>query len=281
MDFDRVGLDAELRPADDLVQRPGRLLPRRLLRLLVLARRARGRRHGGGDRLRLLGRARAAARVLRPHALPDLRGRRRLRLAGPAALLRLLRGDDDPALRPDRRLGRAGPAGGDGQVRHLHDGGLAAHARRGHRLRALEGLVRPRRHGHEQQHLALPRLRDRVRGQGAALPVPRLAAGRLPRVVARGRGRALGRDLEGGDLRLHPHLLRQVPRAVRRLPQRDPRARGRRPRLRIAPGLPRSGHPRRDRVLEPRADGPDHDRRLRREHRGRRAARSCSRSTTA
>ena len=29
-----------------------------------------------------------------------------------------------------------------------------------------------------------------------------------------------GRDLEGGDLRLHPDLLREVPRAVRRLPQR-------------------------------------------------------------
>ena len=86
-----------------------------------------------------------------------------------------------------------------------------------------------------------------------------------PEVAAR----ALGRDLEGGDLRLHPHLLREVPGAVRRLPERDPRARRRRARLRIAACVPRSGHPRRDRVLEPRADGPDHDRRLRRELRGR------------
>ena len=70
---------------------------------------------------------------------------RRLLLAGRAALLRLLRGDDDPALRPDRRLGRAGPAGSDGQVRHLHDGGLAADARGRDRLRPRAGHVRPDR----------------------------------------------------------------------------------------------------------------------------------------
>ena len=56
--------------------------------------------------LRLVGRPRAAARVLRADALPDRRGRRRLHRAGPAALLRVLRGDADPALRADRRLGR-------------------------------------------------------------------------------------------------------------------------------------------------------------------------------
>ena len=67
---------AELRPAGDVVQRPRRLVPRRLLRVLVLAGRARGRRDGGCDRLRLLGRARAAARVLRADAVPDLGGRR-------------------------------------------------------------------------------------------------------------------------------------------------------------------------------------------------------------
>ncbi len=132
----------------------------------------------------------------------------------------------------------------------------------------------------ERQHLALPRLRRRVRGQGAALPAPRLAAGRLPRVVARGRRRALGRDLEGRDLRIHPDLLRRVPGAVRRLAQRDPRARRDRARLRLAARVPRARHPRRDRLLEPCADGADHDRRLRQGRRSASAARSCSPSTT-
>ena len=67
--------------------------------------------------------------------------------------------------------------------------------------------------GHEHERLALPRLRDRVRGQGAALPVPRLAARRLPRVVARGGRPALGRDLEGGRVRLPADRDREVPRA--------------------------------------------------------------------
>ena len=44
------------------------------------------------------------------------------------------------------------------------------------------------RDGHELERLALPRLRDRLRGQGAALAVPRLAPGRLPRVAVRGAG---------------------------------------------------------------------------------------------
>ena len=71
--------------------------------------------------------------------LPDRGGRRRLRRAGPPPLLRLLRGDADPALRPDRRLGRRRAARRDGQVRHLHDGGLAADAGRDHRLRLQQG----------------------------------------------------------------------------------------------------------------------------------------------
>ena len=59
----------------------------------------------------------------------------------------------------------------------------------------------------ERQHVDLPRFARRVRDQGAALPAPRLAAGRLPGVVARGGGGAVGRDLEGRGLRLHPDLL--------------------------------------------------------------------------
>ena len=103
------------------------------------------------------------------------------------ALLRDVRGDADPALRARRRVGRRGTARRDVQVRRVHDGGLAADARLDHRARALAGDVRPRRLGHELVELDLPRLRRRVRGQGAALPVPRLAAGRVPRGVAGGR----------------------------------------------------------------------------------------------
>ena len=72
--------------------------------------------------------------------------------------------------------------------------------------------------GDERQRLDLPRLRRRVRGQGAALPVPRLAAGRVPRVAARGLGGALRRRLEGGRVRLPAHRDPEVPRADRRLP---------------------------------------------------------------
>ena len=43
--------------------------------------------------------------------------------------------------------------------------------------------------GTSSLELDLPRLRGRVRRQGAALPVPRLAAGRVPRGVAGGRRR--------------------------------------------------------------------------------------------
>ena len=114
-DFD-AGRPA-VRAAAAVVQRPARLVPRRRVRLLALARRAHRRRDGGRDRLRLLGGTRTAARVLRADALPHGRDRRRLRRAGPAALLRVLRGDADPALRARRRLGRPGPARRDGEVR--------------------------------------------------------------------------------------------------------------------------------------------------------------------
>ena len=67
--------------------------------------------------------------------------------------------------------------------------------------------------GAEHERLALPRLRDRLRGQGAVLALPRLAARRLPRVAARGRRAALGRDLEGRRLRVPADRARQVSRA--------------------------------------------------------------------
>ena len=240
--------------------RLARLVSRRRVRLLALARRAHRRLHGGGDRLRLLGRARPTARVLRPDALPHRSDGRRVRRTGPAALLRVLRGDADPALRPHRRVGRRGPARRDGEVRHLHDGRLAPHARRADRLRAEGRHVRPRRRADEREPLDLPRLHVRVRDQVAALPVPRLAARRVSRGAARGERRALGRDREGGPVRDAADRDHEVPRADVVLPHHDPRARGRGAHLRIAARVPRAGLPRRRRVLVACAIRADRDR---------------------
>ena len=93
--------------------------------------------------------------------------------------------DADPALRPHRGLGRRELPGGDDQVRHLHDGRLAAHARLDRRARAVAGHVRPDADGDERKRRHVPRLRDRVRHQGAAVALPRLAARRLPRKLRR------------------------------------------------------------------------------------------------
>ena len=128
------------------------------------------------------------------------------------------------------------------------------------------GHVRPDEARAEHERLALPRLRDRLRDQGAALAVPRLAARRLPRVAARGCRAALGRDLEGRRLRVPADRDRQVPRA-RPTTSASPIlvARGDRARLRLAARVPGARHPRRRRVLLARADGADHLRPLRRE----------------
>ena len=214
----------------------GRLLPG----LLDLAGRPDDRGHVRFDRLRRLDGARPAARLLRPDAVPDRRDRRRLHGPGPAPLLRVLGGDADPAVRPDRRVGRARPAERDDQVRYLHDGRLAADAGRGDRLRPPGRDVLDDHRRDERERLDLPRLRRRVRRQGAALPVPRLAAGRLPRVASGGLGRAVGRDLEGGRVRLPAHLLLALPGGRARLPHADPRAGGDRADLRLAARVPRA-----------------------------------------
>ena len=170
----------------DLAEGSRRLVLRRLLPgLLGVAGRADRRRDGRCDRLRLLDGPRPAPRLLRDDAVPDRRDRRRVHLTGSAPLLRLLGGDADPAVRPDRGVGRPGPAERDDQVRHLHDGRLAADARGDHRLRAPGRDVLDGHRRDERQRLDLPRLRGGVRRQGAALPVPRLAAGRVPRVAGR------------------------------------------------------------------------------------------------
>ncbi len=235
------------------------------LRLLALARRPDRDLRRRRVHVRLVGRPRAPTGVLRAAALPHRLGCRRLRLAGPAALLRLLRGDADPALRDDRGLGRSGAAARHDHVRRLHGRRLATDAGRDHRLREPAGHVRPDEAHPEHERLALPRVRNRLRDQGAALAVPRLAARCLPRVAARGFRAALGRDLEGRRLRLPADRDRQVPGARPSLPRRDPLARGDRAHLRLAPRLPGARHPRRDRVLLAGADGADHLRPVRRE----------------
>ena len=67
-----------VRAAGVVVQRPERLVPRRDVRLLALARRPDRRRDGRGDRVRVPRRARPAARLLRADADADRRDRRRL-----------------------------------------------------------------------------------------------------------------------------------------------------------------------------------------------------------
>ena len=263
-----------------VVRRPRRHLHRRLLRLLALARGAHRRRRRGVDRLRRLGRPREGPRLLRADALPDRRRRRRLRRPGSPPLLRLLRGDADPDLRARRRLGRPEPDRGDGHVRHLHDGGLAADARVDRRLRALAGHVQPDRLGHERQRVGLPRLHDRVRGQGAAAAVPRLAADGVHRGPARGRRAALRRRLEGRRLRAGLDRAAALPGAGAELAHRRARARRRRPRLRLDPRVPAAGRARRHRVLVDGPDEPDRARDLRRRRPRPRRARSSTRSAT-
>ena len=72
----------------------------------------------------------------------------------------------------------------DRQVRDLHDGRVVADARGDRRLRHHAGHLLARRGRDERQPVDLPRVRDRVRRQGAAVPVPRVARRRLPRVDA-------------------------------------------------------------------------------------------------
>ena len=141
------------------------------------------------------------ARLRGAHAPAGVRGRPAARGARSRALLRRLRGDDRPARAADRGLGRPEPRARLDPLRDLHARRLAADADRRDHARAAGRLVRPGEDRHERLALAVPRVHGRVRDQGAALPVPRLGAGRLPRVAARGRGAALGRRLEGGRLR--------------------------------------------------------------------------------
>ena len=88
------------------------------------------------------------------------------------------------------------------------------------------------------EHLDLPRLRRRLRREGAALAVPRLAARRLPGVAARSGGRPLRRHLEDRRLRLPRHRRPVLPGARGGLANRGPRAGVDRARLRLPACLP-------------------------------------------
>ena len=109
--------------------------------------------------------------------------------------------------------GRAGSS--DARRRALHDGRVAADARLDRRfgLRTERSPSPPR--ARATNHLALPRLPLRLPDQGAAVPVPRLAAvAAYPRSAGRGDRRPLGRDREGGDVRDAAHRHYEVPRAA-------------------------------------------------------------------
>ena len=201
-------------------------------------------------------------------------------VAGSDPLLRLLRGDVDPDLRARRGLGRAGPHEGDADVRALHDGRLAADARRDHRLRDLAGDVPARGDRDELERPDLPRLHGRLRREGAAPPLPRLAPRRVHRGAARGRGAPLGCRLEGGGVRPRLDRAPPLPPAGRRLAQRRARPRRGDARLRLRPRLPPAGRARRDRVLVDGPDGPDRARHLRGQRPRARRRRSCTRSAT-
>ena len=75
-------------------------------------------------------------------------------------------------------------------------------------------LARLERAGVEHREAAVPRLHDRVRDQGAAVPVPHLAARRAHRGTDRGLGRAGRRHPEDGRLRVPALLVRAVPEGL-------------------------------------------------------------------
>ena len=94
--------------------------------------------------------------------------------------------------------------------------------------------------------LALPRVHVRVPDQGAAVPVPRLAAGLVPRGAAGGDARVLsGVIAKAGRLRDAADRDHEVPGADVVLPERGARARRGDARLRVAARVPCGRLPRR------------------------------------
>ena len=122
------------------------------------------------------------------------------------------------------------------------------------RVRAVPGHVQPDRRGHERQRLGLPRLPRRLRGQGSAPAVPRLAADRLHRGSTRGGRTPLGRGVEGSRVRSRLDRAPALSGSCRGLAHCRARARRGWTRLQLAARVPPTGRARRDRVL---VDGPD------------------------
>ena len=160
--------------------------------------------------------------VLDLHPRPRGGDDRRLRVARPVPVLRLLGRDAHPDVLPDRDLGLR-PADLRGvQVHALHDGGERAdarrhpgarlHAQRGHReLQLRPGQAVRARDRARDAAVAVPGFHAGVRHQGAALPIPHLAA-RRPRPGADRRLDHPGRRApEDGHLRAGAFCVSALP----------------------------------------------------------------------
>ena len=229
----RAGRVPRLGAAVVLVQRAGPELPVRRAHALdsvggraVLPRRRRLQRADGaaGDALRLHrhsfvvdGDYRAREGVLHLPAHPADRHGGRVRQPRLPAVLPVLGSDARADVFPDRHLGKRPPPVLGDQVLPVHPGRQRHHAAR--HSGAL--LLQPQRHGrvYVRHHavpeperpvqsavVGLPRVLPRVRGQGADVPVPHLAARRAHRRAHRGLRHPGGCPAEDGHLRVHPLL---------------------------------------------------------------------------
>ncbi len=149
------------------------------------------------------------------------RGVRRPR---PLPVLLDVRADDRAPVLPDRALGPRPPGLRRHQVLHLHDGRVGVHAGvdrgpggqcpcRAGWWRQLRPAARsPTASAIAERHhgaLAIPRVRHRLRGEGAAVPAAHLAARRPHRGADRRLGDPGRRHAEARHLRLH--ALRPLP----------------------------------------------------------------------
>src|SRR3989441_848516 len=218
--------------------------------------------HAGGPRL-CVARDRGPVEGIRGHhADPRDGDAGRVREPRPLPLLCLLGGDADPDVLHHRRLGRRRPHLRRSEVRPLHDGRLRPHARRD------PGALLPARRGDRHLHLRsagadalgdpagagakrdVPRLRARVRDQGAAVSVPHMAPGRARGGADGGQRDPGGRPPEDGDVRLSALLPAAVPRRQPLVRPARVRSRGDRNRLRRV-GVDRAArHEEARRVLE-------------------------------
>ena len=168
--------------------------------------------------------------------VPDARGRHHgdLPLPRPHRVLRLLGAAARPDVLPHPGMGERAPRVRGDEVLHLHRGRVRRSCSRrrscsGSCTRATPASSRSTtacsRSGTGSsgttELLAVPRVHGRVRDQGAAVPVPHVAARRAHRGADRGLGRAGRRDHEDGRLRLRAVLVRAVPAGVGR-PGADP-----------------------------------------------------------